>query len=115
MNSYSIRKLADAMGGELLSGEDNLLMEAGVSTDTRNLSPGALFFALTGENFDAHDFLNEAASAGAGGVVVQRLPDERMDLGDCALIKVDDTLMALQKLARWYRGELDVVVIGITS
>ncbi len=115
MNSYPIRKLVDAMGGELLSGEDNLLMEAGVSTDTRNLTPGALFFALTGENFDAHDFLNEAVSAGAGGVVVDRFPDESLDFGDCALIKVDDTLIALQKLARWYRGELDVVVVGITG
>ena len=60
MNTYPIQKLSDAMGGELILGEGNGLVESGVSTDTRSLVPGALFFALSGENFDAHDFLDQA-------------------------------------------------------
>lgn len=114
MNTYPIQKLSDAMGGKLISGEGETLVESGVSTDTRSLVPGALFFALTGENFDAHDFLHQAVSAGAAGLVVSDFPDG-LDTGSCGVIRVDDTLLALQKLARWYRGELDVVVVGITG
>ena len=114
MNTYPIQKLSDAMGGELISGGGEVLVESGVSTDTRNLVPGSLFFALAGENFDAHDFLCQAVSAGAVGLVVDRLP-EGLDTGRCGVIRVNDTLLALQKLARWYRKELDVVVVGITG
>ena len=114
MNTYPIQKLSDAMGGKLILGGGDALVESGVSTDTRSLVPGALFVALSGENFDAHDFLDQAVDAGAAGLVVRDLPDG-LDSGRCAVIQVNDTLLALQKLAHWYRGKLDVVVIGITG
>lgn len=114
MNTYPIQKLSDAMGGKLILGGGDALVESGVSTDTRSLVPGALFVALSGENFDAHDFLDQAVDAGAAGLVVRDLPDG-LDPGRCAVIQVNDTLLALQKLAHWYRGKLDVVVIGITG
>src|SRR5262245_36752483 len=72
-----------------------------VSTDTRTLVPGALFVALEGERFDAHEFLDQAAKAGAAAAVVQKskvLPDLPAQLG---IYQVEDTLLALGALGRY--------------
>jgi len=114
MKTYPIQKLSEVMGGKLIAGNGAQQVESGVATDTREMMSGSLFFALAGENFDAHEFLDKAVAAGAAALVVSRLPDGLL-LGDCAAIKVDDPLRALQKLAHWYRGELGAVVIGITG
>ena len=114
MKTCSIQVLCDAMGGRLVAGSGEPLIEGGVSTDTRTMPEGALFFALAGENFDAHDFLAKAVEEGAGGLVVSRVP-EGLDPGSAAVVEVADTLIALQRLARWYRSQLDVVVVGITG
>ena len=115
MNQYSVRTLADAMGGELIAGEESRMVESGVSTDTRTLPSGSLYFALQGDHFDGHQFLEQAASRGAAGVVVSGIVDKLQGPGEIVVIQVEDTLMALQKLARWYREQLEVVVIGITG
>lgn len=69
----------------------------GVSTDTRQLRGGELFVALTGERFDAHDFLGQAKAVGAAGAVVRR-GTPRLDGLPC--FEVPDTLVALGQLAR---------------
>jgi UDP-N-acetylmuramoyl-tripeptide--D-alanyl-D-alanine ligase len=112
MKSYPLQKLAHAMSGSLLQGGDDRVISAGVSTDTRCLSAGAMFFALKGENFDAHHFLAEAVEAGAGALVLQ--DDSDLPEG-IPVILVDDTLKALQALAKWYRGELGIPVVAITG
>lgn len=112
MKSYPLQQLAHAMSGSLLQGAKDCIISAGVSTDTRNIPTGALFFALKGENFDAHRFLAEAAEAGAGALVVQgsaNLPE------GIPVILVNDTIEALQALAKWYRGELEIPVVAITG
>ena len=45
MKSYSVKTLSEAMGGDLIAGRNDLMVESGVSTDTRSLTPGALYFA----------------------------------------------------------------------
>ncbi len=115
MNSYSVRTLVEAMGGDLIAGRDDLMVESGVSTDTRTLASGALYFALRGDNFDGHQFLEEAVSKGAAGLIVSSSGPDLPEAGEVPLIKVKDTLIALQKLAKWYRKQLDVIVIGITG
>jgi UDP-N-acetylmuramoyl-tripeptide--D-alanyl-D-alanine ligase len=86
---------------------------AGVSTDTRSITKGQIFFALKGPNFNANDFALEALSKGAAAVIVDsrdaRFPDQ-----DNILV-VDDCLLALQWLAREYRMEFDIPVIGLTG
>ncbi len=114
MNIYPIQVLCDAMGGRLVAGSGEDLIEGGVSTDTRTIPSGALFVALAGENFDAHEFLGKALEAGAAGLVVNRVP-EGFDPGSRPVVEVGDTLRALQRLAHWYRRQLDVVVVGITG
>lgn len=112
MKSYSVAVLAKAMGGEIRQADATWLVSGGVSTDTRSIPDGALFFALRGENFDAHDFLEKAGAAGAAALVVDREVDFPTGV---AIFLVDDVLIALQKLAAWYRGELGIKVVAITG
>jgi len=112
MKSYPLQQLAEAMSGTLVQGGGERVISSGVSTDTRNIPEGALFFALKGENFDAHDFLTQAVGSGAGALVVART-DELPDSAPVVLVK--DTLSALQDLAKWYRLELGIPVVAITG
>ena len=112
MKSYPLQKLAHAMNGCLLQGGEDCVISAGVSTDTRRLPAGAMFFALKGENFDAHHFLAEAVEAGAGALVLQ--DDSNLPEG-IPVVLVNDTLEALQSLAKWYRSELGIPVVAITG
>ena len=81
-----------------------------ITTDSRTAQQGDLFFALVGENHDAHDFVPEVLAKGATAVVSR---------GDCAsfsgCLKVDDTLVALQTLAAAWRKQLNPFVYGITG
>ena len=83
-----------------------------VTTDTRNCKPGAIFFALKGENFDGNNFVGEALEKGC-----------EFAISDCAavfpenekVIHVEDSLKTLQDLANYHRRQLKVPVIGITG
>ena len=85
---------------------------SGVSTDTRTIAPGALFVALKGERFDAHDFLEAARSAGAAGAVVLDSTSAQEGL---RLYRVKDTLWALGQLAHARRKTIPGPVIAITG
>lgn len=85
---------------------------SGVSTDTRAITAGALFVALKGERFDAHDYLVAAQAAGAGGAVVRR---GTAPVPGLVLYEVSDTLESLGRLARARRREISGPVIGITG
>jgi UDP-N-acetylmuramoyl-tripeptide--D-alanyl-D-alanine ligase len=112
MTTYPLHILAQAMDGQLLPVQESgeLMVTAGVSTDTRVIEEGSLFFALRGENFDAHDFLDQAGAAVA--LVIDVL--EKAPAGRPAVV-VKDVLSALQRLAQWYLTELDIPVIAITG
>jgi UDP-N-acetylmuramoyl-tripeptide--D-alanyl-D-alanine ligase len=84
----------------------------GISTDTRSIAPGSLFVALTGERFDAHDFLNAAASAGAAAAIVRTGTPPVPGL---PLIEVPDTLRAFGTLARARRAAMPGPVVAITG
>jgi UDP-N-acetylmuramoyl-tripeptide--D-alanyl-D-alanine ligase len=85
---------------------------AAVGTDTRVLREGALFVALRGENFDGHDFLAQAAEKGARAAVVDRIPEDAPPL---RYYRVPDTLMALGRLGRYHRRDVDGRVAAITG
>ncbi|HTD05493.1 UDP-N-acetylmuramoyl-tripeptide--D-alanyl-D-alanine ligase [Undibacterium sp.] len=83
----------------------------GVSTDSRKVGQGELFVALRGEHFDAHDFLAQVVAQGAAAVVVERAPP---GLAIPALV-VPDTKMALAEIARYWRRQFSLPVIGVTG
>lgn len=82
-----------------------------VSTDTRNIREGCIFFALKGANFNGNAFAAQALMLGASYVVV----DEAEVVTDSRCLLVDDVLETLQKLARYHRQQLSIAVIGITG
>lgn len=85
----------------------------GISTDTRTLAAGALFVALSGENFDGHHFVAAALARGAAGLVVSRsLPENSPSIH---VFLVSDTREALQALARYHRRRFAVPVIAVTG
>ena len=75
----------------------------GVTTDSRTLKGGELFFALKGENFDGNEYAMKALEAGAAYAVVNS-DSAVAQIFDDRLIRVDDTLKTLQELARWHRS-----------
>ncbi len=107
MIALSLRDTATLLGASL-AGADAAF--TGVSTDTRKLAPGQLFFALRGPNFDAHDKLADAAAAGAVGAVVERLQDSPLPQ-----IVVADTRAALGVLARGWRERFAIPVLAVTG
>lgn len=82
-----------------------------ITTDTRKIIPGSLFFALKGDNFDANIFAEKAVTAGAAYAVVDNAEYQK---GDQFLL-VDDVLIALQQLAAYHRSRLTIPVIGLTG
>jgi len=112
MKPCTLQQLADAMSGTLPKGGGELVISAGVSTDTRKIADGTLFVALKGDRFDAHNFLGQAIASGAGALVIHDVaswPD------GVPVILVKDTLQALQDLAKWYRHELGIPVVAISG
>ncbi|MEX0912127.1 MAG: UDP-N-acetylmuramoyl-tripeptide--D-alanyl-D-alanine ligase [Gemmatimonadota bacterium] len=86
---------------------------AAISTDTRKIAEGDLFVALQGDNFDGHDFLAVAAEAGARGVVISD-PSAVVTAGVKSYV-VDDTLIALGRLAHHRRLKLTARFIGVVG
>ncbi len=82
-----------------------------VTTDSRNITPGCMFFALKGENFNGNDFLGKALEQGAGLVI----GDENRGIQDARCIIVQNTLEALQELAKMYRLTWKFPVVAITG
>ena len=104
--------VARATEGRLVSGAADRVFD-GVSSDSRSLDPGSLFIALRGDRFDGHAFIRQAVTRGATGLLVSTEPD--VAIGDAAVIVVDDTLQALQALARTVRRASGSRVIAITG
>jgi UDP-N-acetylmuramoyl-tripeptide--D-alanyl-D-alanine ligase len=93
---------------------DGRAIALGYSIDSRTVQPDELFFAVKGERFDGHDFVDQALNAGAIGAVVRedqwsRYPSRK------GLLAVDDTLVALQTLATAVRKLWGKTAIGITG
>lgn len=106
--SQLANRLPEALGPRLLNGDAEFTR---VSTDSRSFEPGALFIALRGENFDGHNFVQQAVQAGACAVVVERqCPDI-----DVPQLVVYDALAALGHLGALNRDAFTGPVIAITG
>jgi UDP-N-acetylmuramoyl-tripeptide--D-alanyl-D-alanine ligase len=107
--NLSLSETALIMKGRLEGSRD--LYWTGVSIDTRTLNQGDLFFALQGDLLDGHDFIKAAFSKGCSAAVVQA------DFPGChfPLVRVENTLEALQKLACHVRATMPAKVVAITG
>lgn len=109
MISVSVQQLSEILHGRV-SGSMAVTCR-GVSIDSRTISRGNIFFAIAGEKFDGHDFAVKAMENGAACVVVER----QVDIANAVQIIVEDTIIALGRLAAWYRQQLSVAVIAVTG
>lgn len=101
--------LAPRLGGTLLGADCDI---SRFGSDTRSLQPGDMFIALSGANFDANDFIADAAAKGAVAALVSR-PDSRVDIPQ---LVVADTLAALGLLAQLWRQQYpDLLRVAITG
>jgi len=118
VRSVSLKQVAEATGGTP-TGEWAKLNISSVGTDTRDLAGKDLFFALSGRNFDAHSFLDEAVKAGAKAAVVSTRNPLTKDFQQrnpaFPMVLVRDTEKALGDLAAFVRKSMDVKAIGITG
>ena len=114
-------EILDAVTGTWVSGSLTTVF-TGISTDSRHIQSGEMFWALKGPRYDGHDFVLTALERGAPGVVVDRAwwastgctclgstPGER------TVIAVDDTLEALGDFAWWWRHQHAAKVVAITG
>jgi len=113
---WDLAELARACGGRL-AGPRPKGRSSGVSTDTRTLRPGEVFFALRGERFDGHDFLAEAARKGAACAVIceDRLELASREASSLPLVVVRDTFAALGTLAAEVRSRSRIPWCAVTG
>ena len=91
----------------------HFLSSSGISTDTRTIELGNLFFALKGPNFDANAFAEKALENGAKLAIIDD-PKHLVD-GDNRYVLVEDGLKTLQALATYHRDQFQIPVIGLTG
>ncbi len=102
-----------ALHGDLLSGQGNRTFH-GVSIDSRTLREGQLFFCIQGPHFDGHRFISQAIEKNAAGIILSNKENLPASLKPF-VIRVDDTLSALQDLARYHRSRMPARVVGVTG
>lgn len=106
MKTLSIKEIASALGAKA---EGEALIK-NITIDSRTAQQGDLYIAIKGENFDGHDFSKSAVENGAAAVMCHKDID-----CECPKIIVEDTQEAFLKLAQWYRGLFDILVVGLTG
>jgi UDP-N-acetylmuramoyl-tripeptide--D-alanyl-D-alanine ligase len=106
----TLSEISKAVNGKIIQGEGHREVSK-ISTDSRKINPGDLFIALRGERHDAHRYLKQAIKSGACALLVEKFNQE----GRVPVIKVEDTLKALQDLARYNRSKFAVPVIAVTG
>jgi UDP-N-acetylmuramoyl-tripeptide--D-alanyl-D-alanine ligase len=110
MIPVSLAWVTEQIQGKLIDANNQSMMIASVSTDTRHIEQGALFIALQGPNFDGHDFVNQAQQSGAIAAIVTH-----QIVTDIAQIIVSDTKVALGLLAGAVKREVAPLTVGITG
>jgi UDP-N-acetylmuramoyl-tripeptide--D-alanyl-D-alanine ligase len=116
MKEFAFIDLTKITGGTLQmpSGIGSPPSFMGISTDSRTAKSGDCFFAISGENFDGHDYVSDAFAKGAVCAVVSKQL-EGEEFADKCLLRVADTIKALGDLATEYRRQTGLEVIAITG
>ena len=115
MSRFPVDWMVQAARGRLVRGSAEGEF-SGVSNDTRTITPGALYVALVGKQFDGHRFCAEALQRGAAGVMARQGRTRGLHLpANARVIEVDETLRALGRMARAHRRRIDIPVVAITG
>ena len=113
VESRTLKFVAEACGATILRGEPGLPVD-NFSIDSRLVTTEDLFFAIKGDRFDGHDFLQDVAARGAAAVVIRQ--DQTPDpLPECAVLAVPDVRVALGRLAAVLRQSYSLPVIAVAG
>jgi UDP-N-acetylmuramoyl-tripeptide--D-alanyl-D-alanine ligase len=115
MEPRTLQYVAEACQGELqVSAPDRMVSR--ICTDSRQAQAGDLFFALSGDRFDAHEFFPQVLETGVAAIVVEKAKVGRFaSRAQFPLIQVNDTRKALGRLAARYRRDFDLPVIAVAG
>ena len=117
MRKMSVAEAASASGARLIAGSESSSFDS-VSTDSRKASQGSLFIGLSGENADGSKYAPLAYEAGCRVMLLSNGESARELLekySDVAIMVADDTLLVMQKLAKYYLKNCKAKKIGITG
>ncbi len=117
---YTFHELAAQLSGTWLYNAKPGEAIAHLSVDTRQMQQanGTLFLAISGAHTDGHRYLKTAFDKGCRNFLVEKAPDEWLgeaDMAKCNILRVPQTIQALQQLAAFHRSHFDLPVIGITG
>ncbi|MGZ8866715.1 MAG: UDP-N-acetylmuramoyl-tripeptide--D-alanyl-D-alanine ligase [Thermoanaerobaculia bacterium] len=110
MPTLTFRDIANMTGGQVIQGGD--VVATSVVIDSREVKPDSVFFAIKGDRLDGHQFVPQALETARGAVVSQLPANVAAGKG---IVRVGDTTVALQMLARSIRRRMDFTLIGITG
>ena len=116
MDKIDLGFVLNSVNGELTKGSTGYTVND-VSTDSRKAAFGSLFIPLIGENHDAHKFLEQVYENGCRAIIVsdENWNQKMHQYGDMNIIKVENTLTALQDLAKAYLNSLNLKKISVTG
>jgi UDP-N-acetylmuramoyl-tripeptide--D-alanyl-D-alanine ligase len=114
MEAVSITNFLKAINGQAEKTIHLLQHISSICLDSRTLKPGDVFWAIRGENYDGHQFIKSALKNGASACVIEAR-DEVEQNQNHPLIRVAETLRALEEFAKWYRSQFSQTTIGITG
>jgi len=112
MNDTTIKELAFATGGEIISGNENAVF-SNIVIDSRQADKDSLFVPLVGEKNDAHKFLESVYDMGCRVAISSKRDIFLKD--DFNIVLVNDTTEALQKLGKYIRSKLTLPLVGVTG
>lgn len=110
--NLTVKEVLLATKGNLIKGNIDETINS-ISIDSRTIHKNDFFIPIRGERFDGHKFIDEAVENGAVGVILSKV--DHTPKKEIVIIKVEDTLSALQSIASYYRKKLQSLVIGITG
>ena len=116
MIRFHLKDILRGTGGALITSAVGPEMYTGISTDSRTVGRGEVFFALRGDTHDGHDHLKDAWRSGAVlAVVDRRLPPDAGLLAPIPLVVVDDTIKALQSLSALWRRRHPIPALAVVG
>lgn len=112
----TVNKILEICDGKLLVGDKNLEVTS-YSKDTRTINSGDMYLGIKGERVNGNDFIEKAFESGAIGCITDE--DLNKDFikkySNKVIIKVDDTIKAIQEIAKYKRSLYDIPVIAVTG
>lgn len=112
----SVDKIVEICKAELISGDKNLEINS-YSKDSRDINIGDMYIAIKGEQINGNDYIEEAFNKGAIGCISDEDVDKKIieKFKDKIIIKVQNTIKAIQKIAKYKRSMYNIPVIAVTG